>query len=288
MSLALRFLLPLVLLLGLLTWGAASAVHATGRRWFDKDVDLRAQLAVSGAREGLATHWKTRDTEGIRRLLEEITRDERIMASAACEGPRLLAKTSDFPKEFSCASFADRVGSPESAPRTWSEVGELRGGEVHLNAIPILDGTRPLGFVILVHDMSYVERREAASRRFSLVAFAVLAVLASLVTVMMSALSRRFWLAEVRRFLRGEPSRRGFQPLLADVRELVARLSAEEDSGQSFRWTAQRLKQTLDVNLHGEKVIVVANREPYIHERGPTARPACCTRRAAWSPRSSR
>jgi trehalose 6-phosphate synthase len=33
------------------------------------------------------------------------------------------------------------------------------------------------------------------------------------------------------------------------------------------RWTAERLKQTLNVHLHGEKIIILANREPYIHQR---------------------
>ncbi len=32
-------------------------------------------------------------------------------------------------------------------------------------------------------------------------------------------------------------------------------------------WTAQRLKLTLNRHLQGERVVIVANREPYIHER---------------------
>jgi trehalose-6-phosphate synthase len=32
-------------------------------------------------------------------------------------------------------------------------------------------------------------------------------------------------------------------------------------------WTPQRLKLTLTRHLHGEKVVILANREPYIHER---------------------
>jgi trehalose 6-phosphate synthase len=51
---ALRFLLPLLLFLGALAWGASIFVSTTSRRWFDKDVTMRAQLAVSGAREALA------------------------------------------------------------------------------------------------------------------------------------------------------------------------------------------------------------------------------------------
>ncbi len=31
-------------------------------------------------------------------------------------------------------------------------------------------------------------------------------------------------------------------------------------------WTAERLKQTLNRHLHGEKIVILANREPYIHQ----------------------
>ncbi|MEO6710154.1 MAG: trehalose-6-phosphate synthase, partial [Planctomycetota bacterium] len=49
-----------------------------------------------------------------------------------------------------------------------------------------------------------------------------------------------------------------------DVRELVDRLMDQE--GRS--WTPARLKETLRHRLSGEKVIVLANREPYVHLRG--------------------
>ena len=34
-------------------------------------------------------------------------------------------------------------------------------------------------------------------------------------------------------------------------------------------WTPQRLKNALSRHLHGERLVIVANREPYIHERSP-------------------
>jgi trehalose 6-phosphate synthase len=59
-----------------------------------------------------------------------------------------------------------------------------------------------------------------------------------------------------------------FQPIRRDARELVQRLVAEKDADAlAGTWNAQRLKGVLDVHLRGEKVVIVANREPYIHER---------------------
>jgi trehalose 6-phosphate synthase len=48
----------------------------------------------------------------------------------------------------------------------------------------------------------------------------------------------------------------------------VERLAAEREAdGLGGLWTPQRLKNTLSRHLHGERVVIVANREPYIHER---------------------
>jgi trehalose 6-phosphate synthase len=72
----------------------------------------------------------------------------------------------------------------------------------------------------------------------------------------------------MRRFLQGGAQRPEFQPILRDVRALVQRIISEKEADrESGDWTPARLKQTLNRYLHGEKVIVVANREPYIHER---------------------
>jgi trehalose 6-phosphate synthase len=69
--------------------------------------------------------------------------------------------------------------------------------------------------------------------------------------------------------LRGD--RRGgaddFRPTLSDLREWVDRLAAETDAHGGV-WDPARLRQTLRRYLQGERVVLVANREPYIHHRG--------------------
>ncbi len=262
----LRFVVPLVAALALLSIGAALVVNATSRRWFEKDVRLRAELAVGGARHGLVHDWRAGDDAGIGHVLAEITRDERIMSAAACSAESVtLAQTTDFPSGFGCGRFGERL---RATWQTLDEPANLAGGDVLLSAIPVLDEGKPLGFVVLVHDMSYAERREALSRRFTLIAFVVLALVTSAVTLLVARSSWRRWTAEVRRLLRGGGQRPEFHPLLGDVRDLIARISSEAEGTQG-PWNAGRLKATLQRHLHGEKVVIVANREPYVHERAP-------------------
>jgi trehalose 6-phosphate synthase len=270
---AVKFVVPLLLVLALGSWAAAHLVNQTGRRWFERDVELRAQLAVSGARYGLIRAWRDGNSDQIRRVLGEITRDERVLAAAACDpGLVMVARTDDFPALFSCDSLGARVRPSATAAagawHAWNEVSSLASGEVHVSAIPLIDDDHePVGFVTLVHDMSFADRRGALTLQFTWLVFGVLALAASAVTLLMARLVRRSWIGEARRTLRGGSHGKEFQPLLADVRELMSRLVQDGDAGEGTSWTAARLKQTLRRHLHGEKVVLVANREPYIHER---------------------
>jgi trehalose 6-phosphate synthase len=270
---AVRFVLALVLGLGLVTWVASLAVHRTTRGWFERDVSLRARLAVAGARETLVSRWSQDQSGELRASLAAITHDERIMAAAACGADLTpLAATPDFPEAFSCSRVGQNLrpsaGADPGGWTGWEGVRRLPGGSVHVSAVPLLDGERPLGFVVLVHDLSFVERREAKTQQFLLMAFGFLALAASAVTMIASRLSWTGWSNELRRFLRTGTERPEFRPLLRDVRELVERIVTERESeGEGGAWTPQRLKQTLNRHLHGERVVIIANREPYVHER---------------------
>lgn len=273
MSRALRFLVVLVAGLGLLTWAALIMVNSTTRSWFEKDVGLRSDLAVNGSRRALLADFQQEDWVALRELLGDITRDERIMAAGACTAEhRLVASTQDYPSEFSCARLGGHVtpeqGAEPASWHGWREVAELPGGIVQVSAFPLAHEAQLLGFIVLVHDLSYVQRREATTRQFLLIAFGVLAACASIVTLIAARLSWLGWSNELRKLLRGGAHRPEFQPFMQDVRELVERLSFEKDVDGQGSWTPQRLKQTLSRHLQGERVVIVANREPYIHERG--------------------
>jgi trehalose 6-phosphate synthase len=269
---ALRFVAALVLGLAVLAFGASQLMSRTMHAWSERDVALRAELALSSARQALVGHWRRNDREAVRKLLTDISRDERVLAAAACgASANLIAATTDYAPRLRCQDLLSRVrptdGSTASSWHPWG--GSLPdAGGLHLSVLPVIDEGDPLGFVVLVHDMSFVERREAKTRLFLFGGFGILAIAAAVLTVVSARLSWRGWNRELRRILRGDSQKPEFQPLLRDVRALVDQIAAEKDSETQGAWTPQRLKQTLHRHLHGEKVVIVANREPYIHERG--------------------
>jgi len=265
-----RFLLVLVPGLALVAWIALVAVSQLGRQWIEADMSARARLAVASARGGLLGAWMADDEVAITGTLRAMARDERVMAATACTADgRTVAATPEYPAEAGCAHLVTHLGAP-GAQRSWSDTLAARGGDVHVTAVWLREGNSPVGFVALVHDLGVVERFHTGTRQVVLGGFLLLLAGGWLMMVLAGRLSRRRWFDDLRRMLRTGEQKPEFRPLMQDVRELVEQLAAETQSGtRPAPWTASRLGEVLRTRLGGESVIVVANREPYVHERVP-------------------
>jgi trehalose 6-phosphate synthase len=273
---AIRPVFFLLIVLAILAWGASILVDVTSRRWLEQDVRLRAAVILSG-RDGLVRSWADGDRLQVGRILAAIARDERVLGAAACGNDlETIAETAEYPAEIGCSRAGLRVSpqdraSPHKDGREQSRTVRLNGGRVHVSAVPVSDAGRPLGFVLLAQDLRFADLRAATSRWFTLAAFGVLAAAASLVTFLATRSSWLTWTSDLRRFLKGETPSREFQPVMRDVRDLAEQIAAESMSeGRGAAWTPDRLRRNLRRYLHGEKVIILANREPYIHERDET------------------
>jgi len=265
-----RFAIVLLAGLALLAALASVIFNRITRSWFENDVRLRAEVAVNGAHEAFVDYWNA--GKDLHRKLTEFTHDERIFAGAACsKNLELLSRTADYPDRFKCSEMGQRVRTPSGGWSSWSTVASLPGGEVYVSAIPVFDRGDALGFVVLVDDMSFIARREARTREFLFAMFGVLALAGSIVTIVAARLALRSWRKQLRMLIRGEaPESVEFQPILRDVRELVEHIVEDtRESGEGGAWTPERLKHTLNRYLRGERVVIVANREPYVHQRGP-------------------
>ncbi|MGA9070323.1 MAG: trehalose-6-phosphate synthase, partial [Terracidiphilus sp.] len=264
-----RFILVLIVGLALLTWAASGVVQTTAREWFERDANSRARLVLTGASQSLGNAWNNR--AGLDRQLVALARDERVMGAAACDTDlKTQSSTPGFPQEFSCSAVGSRVRAADSTTGTdtheWSTVATLPTGRVLVSAMPIYAQGQELGFAIMVHDLSYIDRRENAAQTFLIVIFGILAILAFGIPFIVAKRARHDWSLELHKLLHGGGKQsREFQPILSDMRELVGRMASEREDAPGI-WTAERLKQTLNRHLHGEKIVILANREPYIHQ----------------------
>lgn len=268
LRLSLRFIVPLVIALTLLAYAVVPLVDKLTLRWFIHDMDIRSQLIGNTLHDPLIEQLSMGNKKRINELLLRATQDERLLALGYCDGTgTILYHTPSFPKSLGCTAET-AVNALHKLPR----------GAVHVATYPLAQEGGQRGTLILVHDMSFVERRSADTRKYVILFFAFLSIVVSFITVFVAHLSWRGWMEGVQAMLRGEGILKPFsqpavaselQPLVGDLRALLRSLDTERRFADdvTITWSPDSLRTLLHKQLAGERVIVVSNREPYIHSR---------------------
>ncbi|MES2482420.1 MAG: trehalose-6-phosphate synthase [Pseudomonadota bacterium] len=221
------------------------------------------------------------------RLLEST---KAFPADLSCERSVELAARADPRLELSGGAVhvgAHAVMSRPSAPApvTPANAAQLALGAAEVGAphtaVPAVSAeTAPpephlAGRLVVLHDLSFVELRSQDTRRYLIGFIAVLGLVIALITVVVAQLSWRGWVKGVRAIMRGEGLVSPLLPppeLAPFVDDLRSSLRDLEDEyrrmhGTEVDWNPERLRALLHTQLRGDQVIVVSNREPYIHER---------------------
>jgi len=271
MGLSLRFILPLLLVLSAIAYAVMPLVDQLTLRWFVRDLEIRAELVSNSVHETLQENI-LRGTRGkTLAYFNKITQDERLFAIGFCrDQARAPIATATFPAEIHCTDLA-RFNDTHQRLLT-SERGPL-----HVVVRNFEQDGKSLGQLVVIHDMSFIQRRSEETRRYVFVFLTVLGLMISLVTVAVAQLSWRGWMQGMRAILRGEgivrPAERIMRPELRmierDLRDLVrdVRTTHRTRDAAQIDWSADTLRQILRRDLRGEEIIAVSNREPYIHVR---------------------
>ena len=270
MRLSLRFLLPLALVLAGLAYLVIPLVDTLTLKWFVRDIEIRSKLIGSMVEGPLVELLVAGSKVKVENYLYRIIQDERLYAVGFCDHDgRLAYKTLTYPDSISCAG-ADTIKAGQTAQL------KLARGAVHVAAMEIEGSGRTLGRIMLVHDMSWIERRSNDTKWYLFYLFAIVGAVISLVTVLVAHLSWLGWVSGVRAMLRGEglvalirnqQPHAELQPVAQDLRALIHDLEADKrmrDENQ-MSWTPATLKTILHDHLAGDEVLIVSNREPYIH-----------------------
>src|SRR5258708_1277851 len=125
----------------------------------------------------------------------------------------------------------------------------------------------------MLHDLSFVDRRQRTARDFVLVFVGISVWWLALRMVLVAGLQLRRWvqvlIGDIRgkRFLDDAESPRASLPILSQVRKVLAEAEETQRLEIDFHenWTPQALRQVVRDHLHSAQVIIVSNREPYIH-----------------------
>ncbi|HZO01833.1 MAG TPA: trehalose-6-phosphate synthase [Burkholderiales bacterium] len=276
MPLSLRFVVPLALALAAIAYVVVPLVDRLTFQWTVRDLDMRGALIVQAAQEPLVELM--RSGQGARqrvvRYFQSIAQGQRIFALGFCDrGGKLAYATPAFPDAVRCL--------PGERKDARNYVLELTDGPLHVSANPIAADGATLGELMIVHDMSFAQRRSEDTRKYVLWLFAGIAAVVALITVVIAEISWRGWVNGIKAVLSGDYLLRSptaaaakvtapeLRPIARDLQALVSDLESERRSRDESQttWGPDALRRILRQDLKGDEVLIVSNREPYLHVR---------------------
>jgi trehalose 6-phosphate synthase len=269
MRFSLRFVVPLAIALAAIAYAVVPLVDRLTLQWFVRDLDIRGSLLASTLHDPLLVLLAEGSEPKVEAYLEKIGQDERVFALAVCDPAGALRyATSNYPSAFGCR---------------WADVDSGRGpvvqlprGLLHVATFPLETGAGSAGEIVIAHDMSFVQRRSDDTREYIFYLFAAIAAVVALITVIIAEISWRGWVNGIKALISGERILRSpdsaappreLRPIMKDLQALVRDLEVERrsrDEGQ-VSWGPETLRQILREDLHGDEIMIVSNREPYIH-----------------------
>lgn len=270
MRLSLRFVLPLLLVLAAVAYGVTLLADRLTLHWFVRDLDARTVVVAKAVDESLRDLIPSGQGKRIVSLFDRMVVDERLLAIGFCNEQHELAyKTGTFPKSLTCRALENI--SPGSG-----KVLHFPQGSLHAAVSPARDAAgEPLGELVLLHDMGFIEHRSADTRRYVFYLFAGLGLVISLVTVAVAQISWWGWMRGMRLMLSGDwlakpdaaPPEMG--PVAKDLQALIRDLDRDKRSRDESQmsWNPEALRKILREDLHGDEFLIVSNREPYVHLR---------------------
>ncbi len=274
MRLSLRFIVPLGVALAAIAWAVVPLVDQMTLKWFVRDLDIRTTLIANTMHDRVAELVREGSRVKVQKYFNTITQDERLYALGFCDlKGRLVYRTTIFPDVIGCT--APSQDEPSGSGR--SHVLPHQGGALHVALQPLAVDGAEIGRLVIVHDMSFVQRRSDDTKKYVFYLFAAIAAVVSMITVVIAEMSWRGWMAGMKALitggsLRGAPAAYAapeLRPIARDLQLLVRELEAERSSRDEAQmsWTPETLRNILKEELKGDEVLIVSNREPYIHVR---------------------
>lgn len=257
---AIRLALPIaaiIIAVGMLSGPLAERLILA---WSEKDVTLRTRLVASSLGEGFVTELPSENSPVVRRGFERLVKNERLYALGFCDlQGRIINKSAAFFGDYKCPDAASGI---DGATDTIALPGGERFFVSHTPVHTTTEDATQIGSLITVHSLDYAMTRASETRAIigwaTLIAAAVIALLAFSV----AEATRRLWIRALRRTLSSGQDDQAFEPILKDVRGLIAQMEEERKT-----WNADAIRQLIKAHMKGNEIFVISNREPYVHHK---------------------
>ncbi len=237
--------------------------------WSRRDVELRSRLVFRSIEDRVAAAIGAANPVDLTPYFEYLAEDEKLVALAFCdEAGKLHYATKLVPEELDCHDLARGKVETFDTLRTSQ-------GRFLVSVFPIAAGDRK-GHVILLHDLSFIDARAQEVRIYlALALIGVAAGLGLLATAIVLGFLRG-WQRSIKTQIEDAklgPSAVTFRGedtfFNREIQSLLSELNTERRyaDGIKVEWSPSTLRTLLAEELPATQVLVVSNREPYIHNR---------------------
>ena len=284
MRLSLRLIVFLVLGISLVTFVVARNQVRSEKRGLRADLGRRAEILAESLQELVEPALDSGSRDQLRHIVERFGNRERL-AGVVVYDPRggVLAESSTL------VSRLDPVPVPfeqlKSHQEGFGELVKLGGKDMHVYFLPLHRRETLSGVLAIYHDASYVEAQSERIWRDTLwhvIAQVLLIVFITVLIVRWTIIGPISRTAEWMKQLRAGkitprpdlPKEDFLAPFSEEVVNLAqslaeARAAAEEEArlretGQAM-WTPERLRVSIQSKALQSPLVVVSNREPYMH-----------------------
>ncbi len=237
-------------------------------QWARRDVELRSRLIFNSIHDSLNLALQSGAPGNVVGLFERVSQDDRMLAIGYCDASgsmRYLSKT--MPKDFSCAEA-------ERAQRQGPFTEDIDGRHIHVAVFPVTGAGGATGNLVLLHDLTYAQKRVARAETYLAIILGIIILVSGALATAVIVLSIGGWVRGLRQSIVNvqsghdvERTMKTLGPLGEELRDVLRQmaLSGNAIDGERVSWTTDTLRQVMTENLPGAEVLVVSNREPYIH-----------------------
>ncbi|HTP13703.1 MAG TPA: trehalose-6-phosphate synthase [Bacteroidota bacterium] len=284
MKITVRLIVSLVFVATLIAALSSYLQVQSDRQRLTDELDGRATVLAESMQESVQELMRSASTARLKRFVERFENRENMLGVAVydTDGVRIAAGPALNKIDVKAPDQVWEAIARKEGVAGFDHIGDKT---IHVYAVPIVTEGVSQGALVLLHDASYIEARLEGIWYRNFARLLIQAFLIIITTVVVVRWSLTGPIARIADWMRGmrmgkisrlDASVRGdiLGPLADEVRLLARSLAAARASAQSEArlrvegesvWTAERLKEHVKRELGGKNLMVVSNREPYMH-----------------------
>ncbi len=286
MRISLRIILSIILVISILVFLFTLMQVRREKERLTLELKQRASLLGESLRESVEPLLESGKPERLQKIVEKFGNRERLLGVAIYDvKDRLIAVTPLLSSQLiTIPKFVINVMNSDLEEGKFLQLGDK---EIYLYALPLHRKEGVGGALVIIHDPSYIHERVSNIWKNNFIRFLVNALVISLTTLLLIRWSIRGpiakmaeWMKHLRTGKRKHyfhlPSGGFFEPLTKEINQMarsimLAREAVEEEArlrhtAQSI-WTPARLQEQIRSLIQKRPLVVISNREPYIHEK---------------------